>query len=237
MVALQTAQDLIAQNLANANTVGYKQDTPSFRALHGMAMQRIANGSGTPIGELGAGVESDGTNTDWQPGVITTTNNPLDASLGANQFLAVGTGAGVRFTRAAQLQVDSTGNVLTSSGAAVLNTDGKPINVAGKTGLTLDAKGNLNSGADTLAKLQIVRADPHMLEKQGNGLFRATSARAVVPAANPDVRPGTIEQANVNVVQSMVQLVNVSRSFDAMSKALLSHDDMLKHAANDLGKV
>jgi flagellar basal-body rod protein FlgG len=237
MVAQQNAQDLIAQNLANANTIGYKQDTPSFRALHGMALQRIANGSTTPVGELGAGVESSGSVTEWQDGAISQTDNPLDASLGENQFLTVRTGAGVRYTRAANLLVDSAGNLLTASGARVLDTDGKPINAAGKTGLALDTKGNLTSAGQPVAKIQIVRVDPRTLQKQGNGLYEATVPKAVLPVANPDVRPGTLEQSNVNVVQGMVQLIDVSRSFDAMSKALMSHDDMLKHAANDIGKL
>ena len=91
MMAQQTIQDTLAQNIANANTPGYKQDVPTFKAIHGMAMRRAVDGSGSgaSIGEVGMGVSVDKMSTDWQTGPLMTTNNALDASLETGQFFAL----------------------------------------------------------------------------------------------------------------------------------------------------
>src|ERR1051326_5984757 len=96
MIAQQTIQDTLAQNIANANTVGYKQDNPTFRAQHGMALRRLEGGAsrGPGIGELGLGVQADKVYIDWQTGSISQTNRPLDASLATGQFFAVQTPRG-----------------------------------------------------------------------------------------------------------------------------------------------
>src|SRR5579872_4666818 len=121
MIAEQTITDTLANNIANANTVGFKQETPTFRALHGMALSRLTNGSGRgpSIGELGMGASADKVYTDWQTGPLAHTNNPLDASLGDNQFFTVQTPQGVRYTRAGNFQMDGAGNLLSGAGLPV----------------------------------------------------------------------------------------------------------------------
>src|SRR5579875_810348 len=126
MVAQQTIQDVIAQNVANATTVGYKQDVPTFRSLTALELERLNgnNAQGVPIGELGTGVMPDRIYTDWSVGPIEQTGNPLDASLGQGLFFAVNTPAGERYTRAGNFRLDGQGNLYTAAGFPVLDDRG-----------------------------------------------------------------------------------------------------------------
>jgi flagellar basal-body rod protein FlgG len=239
MIAQQNVTDTLANNIANASTVGYKQDTPTFRALQGMALSRLTNGSGRgqAIGDLGMGVTADKVYTNWQTGPLTQTGNPLDASLGDNQFFAVQTPQGERYTRAGNFQVDGAGNLLNGSSLPVLDINGQPIRAtAGQNNFALDSQGNLTANGQPIARLRVVQADPNALVRDGANLFASTVPNAVRPAAVPQVNPATLEQSNVNPVMSMVELITVSRSFDMAQRALTTQDSMLGHAANDIAK-
>ncbi|HZP80540.1 MAG TPA: flagellar hook-basal body protein [Chthonomonadaceae bacterium] len=239
MIAEQAIQDTLAYNIANANTVGFKQDTQTFRALHGMEISRLTNGSGRGpvIGELGVGVAADKVYTDWQTGPLARTGNPLDASLGDNQLFAVQTPRGERYTRAGEFQVDATGRLLTNTGLAVLDSNRQPIQAQGPGKFALDSAGNLTSNGQIVARLRIVQADPNTLIKDGDSLFAALDPAGVRPAPAPLVRPGTLEQSNVNPVGELVKLITVSRSFDTAQRALTTQDELLRQAATEVGKT
>lgn len=239
MIAQQTIQDSLAQNLANSNTVGYKQDIPTFRALHGMALRRLNDGAGKGpgVGEVNLGVQTDKVYTDWQSGPLSITNNGLDASLDAGQFFAVQTPAGVRYTRAGNFQLDGSGALKTVSGMAVLGTDGKPIQIAGSIPPRLEPNGSVSVNGNPVARLQIVQAPPDALQKDGETLFAPVQPAAVRPAVNPSIHVGTLEQSNVNVVGGLVRMITVSRGFEMAQRAIVTQDELLKHAANDLARV
>jgi flagellar basal-body rod protein FlgF len=239
LIAQQTIQETLAQNIANSNTVGYKQDIPTFKSVHGMALRRVTNGlgAGPAIGEVGLGVATDKVYIDWQSGPIATTNNSLDASLPAGQFFAIQTPGGTRYTRAGNFQLDNTGMLTTTNGLRVLGQDNKPIQIAGSIPPKLEANGSISVAGKAVAQLQVVEAAKDALAKDGDTLFKAVDARGVRPAAVPAPRPGTLEQSNVNVVSGMVSLITTSRGFEMAQRAILTQDDLLKHAANDLARV
>jgi flagellar basal-body rod protein FlgG len=239
MIAQQNIQDTLAQNIANASTVGYKQDNTVFRALQNIKIQRLVgnSGSGPQIGQLGTGTAADQVYTDWEPGPQVRTNNPLDVSLQGGQFFAVATPRGERYTRAGNFQQDGQGNLLTTSGLKVLDASGQPINTGGKTDIALDTSGNVTSNGRAVAQLKVVQIDPNDLRKDGNSLFAATKPNAVQAIAKPQVLAGTLEQSNVNTVRSLVQMITATRGFDMGSKAIQTQDELLKHAQNELGKL
>lgn len=239
MIAQQTIQDTLAQNLANSNTAGYKQDVPTFRAVHGMALRRATDGSGggPAIGQVGMGVAVDKVYIDWQSGPISTTNNALDASLEKGQFFAVQTSAGVRYSRAGNFQLDSSGTLITSGGRPVLGTDNKPITVTGSTPPKIQPDGSISVAGKTIARLQIVEATTAGLAKDGDTLFKAVDPQAIRPAARPAVHPGTLEQSNVNLVAGIVRMITVSRGFEMAQRAIVTQDELLKHAANELARI
>jgi flagellar basal body rod protein FlgG len=207
--------------------------------MHELAVNRVnaGAGSGPPIGPIGMGVMPDKVYTDWQAGPLAITNNSLDASLAAGQFFTVQTPAGTRYTRAGNFQLDSTGTLTTPNGFAVLGTDSKPIKISGSTPPRIEPDGSLTVNGATVAQMQIVEAAKDGLTKDGETLFKATDARAIRPAAKPAVHAGTLEQSNVNVVAGMVKMITVSRAFEMAQRAIITQDDLLKHAANDLARV
>jgi flagellar basal-body rod protein FlgG len=239
MIAQQSIQDTLAQNIANASTVGYKQDNTTFRALQAVKIQRLSGnaGNGTPIGELGTGTAADQVYTDWQPGTLVRTNNALDASLPEGQFFAVSTPQGERYTRAGNFQQDGQGSLLTISGMKVLDASGQPVNTGQQGNIAIDSNGNVTSNGRAIGQLKIVQIDPSNLRKDGDSLFAATRPNAVQAVAKPQVMAGTLEQSNVNTVRSLVQMITVSRGFDMAQKAIQTQDELLKHAQSELGKL
>lgn len=246
MLAQQSLQDIIAQNVANAGAVGFKQEGQTFRTVQGMVINRLngGNGSGPEVGTLGLGVQNEPPVISWENGAFTQTGRPLDISLGDNQFLAVGTGRGERLTRAGDLNLDGSGALYTASGKPVLNAAGQPIKLPGRTGVTIDPTGNVlandPNNPDTkqiVAKLKIVQADTRTLEKDGDSTFRATVPAGVRPAQFPTVHVGTLEQSNMNPVEGMVRMIMVSRNFDMAHRALTTQDELIKQAASELGRV
>ena len=246
MLAQQSLQDMIAQNIANAGSVGYKQDTQTFKTLQGMAISRLNNGSGRgpQIGALGLGVQAESPVINWEQGPLTQTGRPLDISLEQGQFLAVKTGRGERYTRAGDIAMDGKGALYTASGQPLLNAAGQAIQIPGRTGIRIDETGNLladdpNNPAQKqiVAKLKIVQIDPRTLEKDSGSLFRATTAAGVTPARFPKVNPGTLEQSNMNPVEGMVRMILVSRNFEMAHRAVTTQDELIKQAASEIGRV
>ena len=238
MMAQQTIQESLAQNIANASTIGFKQDNPTFKALHGMALQRNINGigGGTQIGDLGMGVASDKVYIDWQNGSQTNTGNPLDISLAGNQFFAISTPAGERYTRAGNFKLDGTGHLLTADGLPVLGSNNAPIQV-NSSDVHFDERGNILVGQQNIGQLKIMQGDPTQMRKDGDSRFAATAPTAMQVAAQPTTYPGSLEQSNVNSARSLVQMITVTRGFDMAQRALTTQDDLIRHASNELGKL
>lgn len=239
MLAQQTMQETLAQNIANANTVGYKQDGPTFRAVHGMMLQRVLNGSssGPTVGELGLGVAPDQNYTDMTQGALMQTGNPLDASLGPDQYFTVQTPQGVRYTRAGNFKLDANGALQTTSGYPVLDNAGRPITTGGQRNIAIDANGNITANRQVVATLGIAQTTPDNMAKMGQSLFAPKDPNAIQAPARAIVNPGTLEQSNVNSVLSLVQMITTSRGFEMAQKALTTQDDLIRQASSDLGKV
>ncbi len=239
MLAQQALQEVLAQNLANANTVGYKQDNQTFKALHALKLERLPQTAtrGVDIGELGLGVAPDQVYTDFQAGPISQTGAPLDASLAPGQFFAVQTPAGERYTRAGSFQLDGTGNLMTTAGNPVLDQSGVPIVVRAAPPYALEPNGTLTAGGKPAARLKVVEGGPGSLKKAGETLFATVGPQRAPLARAAMLRPQTLEQSNVNVVRGMVQMISVSRSFEMAQRAIITQDELLKHAANEVGKL
>ena len=239
MLAQQTMQDYLAQNIANAGTVGYKQDAPTFHAAQGVALQRLndGHGRGARIGELGAGTQSGRTYVDWRQGALTHTGAPLDTALSVGQFFAVQTPQGERYTRAGDLQLNATGQLVTARGLPILGANNRPIAPPKAGTLAIDPAGNLTSDGNTVTKLKIVTANPDQMVKEGDTLYRAATPNAVRLATAPQVLSGVLEQSNMDTVGSLVKLITVSRGFDMAQRAVTTQDELLSKAASEVGKI
>ncbi len=215
MVAEQVRQDLIANDLANASTPGYKADRATQRAFGELLLANTESGQG--VGALGTGVAIDRQDTDWRPQATRRTDEPLDFAVAGEGFFAIQTDEGVRYTRNGRFAAAPDGTLVTGRGERVLGRAGGPVRVAGD--------GTVAPGA-----LQVVELQNPV--KVGEGLVTGQPGAAVPPGA---VRAGELEGSGSDPARSMVDMIASLRAFEAGQRVIRTIDDTLAKAANDVG--
>ena len=232
--------DVVANNLANASTVGFRTADTVQRAFPDLLIQKVEKRglgpetSSTSIGGLGLGATIDGTYTDFSPGALRPTENPLDmALLEPDVFFTVNTADGRRYTRNGAFQLDPNGELVTSNGDQVLGMRG-PIRIRGGK-VDIDADGFVYVDDVVVDRLLITTfAAPDMLQRGAAQCFVALPEAGVFPAAEFTVAQGNLEQSNVNVVKELVKMINVQRAYEANQKAVRAADDTLGKLVNEL---
>lgn len=247
MTAQETKLDSIANNLANANTTGFKKQDAEFEDLlyqNLRAPQTNAAGGTGPVGaQVGSGARVVATSRDFSQGAIQQTNNPLDVAIEGNGFLAVQRREGeIAYTRAGTLKVDAQGKLCTSDGLAIE----PPITVpADATSLSISAEGVVSAvqpgqrAATQLGQLQLVTfANPNGLEGLGHNLYGASASSGEPSSGNPGQQgrgtflQGSLEGSNVEVVNEMIALVRTQRAYEINSKVVTAADEMLRNATS-----
>ena len=226
MAELSQRQDRVANNLANANTVGYRRDRAFAEALE----ERI-DAEGAPQSTRVAGQYAD-----VQSGSFVETTNPMDLALEGDGFFAVQDDAGrVRYTRAGEFVLDAEGTVRSPQGHVLLRDDGTPFTIPPTAGdITVTTGGEIRVGASSLGTIQTVAVeDPLQLVRLDGATF-ASDGLAVRPS-EARVRQGLLETSNVDAVGEMVDLMEHVRLFESQQKALKTTDEILGSVTRDLG--
>jgi flagellar basal-body rod protein FlgG len=232
--------DVTANNLANASTPGYRKSDTIQRAFPTLLIQRLERvGSQgkvqrANVGELGIGVTLDGTYTNFTPGALRQTDNPLDvALLEPEVFFTVATGEGLRYTRNGSFQLTAGGQLVDRSGNPVLGTQG-PIYIRG-TNVVIDHDGYVHVDGMLVDRLLITAfTEPQMLQREAGQYFAALpEAGAYVPEEFTALQ-GQLEQSNVNIVTELVKMINVQRAYEANQRAVRAADDTLGKLVNEL---
>ncbi len=230
MLAELARQDVVANNLANADSVGYKRDNLTEVPFSEYLMNAYAKGKATPIGQLGLGVDVISRYSDFGPGAITVTDNPTDFAIEGNAFFAVERNGAVAYTRAGNFLVNQDNVLVTQNGDPVLGENGS-ITVNGP--FTVSPAGEVMENGQVIARLRLA-ATAGMI-KQGDSYY-TNSSDTPAPAGDYQVIQGALERSNVNSIREMVQMITVTRSYDANQKVLTAQDDTLGKAVNDLAK-
>jgi flagellar basal-body rod protein FlgG len=216
MLTEMARQDLIANDLANASTPGYKADRTSQQSFSEILLANRETGE--TIGSLGTGVSVARQVTDMTPEAVKDTGEPLDFAITGDGFFAVQTAQGVRYTRNGRFSADQQGRVVDQLGNAVLGAGGAPLTV----------------GADgTIAAAQLgVFAVPGA-RKSGEALFTGTAQGA----ATGQVRAGALEGSGTDPARTMIDMIASMRAFEAGQKVITTIDSTLEKAANQVGSV
>jgi flagellar basal body rod protein FlgG len=226
--------EAVAHNLANVNTAGYKAERPVFRLRQDVEAPSIEPLRMT----AGAQVVQADTVFDFSPGPIQATGNPLDVAIPGREFFAVRTDAGERYTRQGIFRLDPEGYLVTASGQRVQGANGDLRLPPGQVQIAED--GAILVDGIEAGRLKLVRfSDPPPLVPQGDALFVPKPGAAGAPVPQDDVHldPGSIEGSNVSAVGALIELVDVSRSFESYMRALQQMDQVAGHAIDDVGKV
>lgn len=218
--------DRLSADIANAGTSGYKterttdaqSDRPRFASVLQTAIDVVPGGRKLNLAS----------------GPINTTGRTLDVAIEGSGFFVVQTAGGPRYTRNGRFGASATGTLVTEDGAQVLGESG-PITLP-KGPVSVDIDGTIRSGEAIAGKLQVVQfADPSTLSRESGVTFR-TDAQPT-PAVNVSVKGGALEESNVSVVERIAELTNVTRSFEALQKALtLLLNDIDGRAVDQLGR-
>ncbi|UPY34904.1 flagellar basal-body rod protein FlgF [Sediminicoccus sp. KRV36] len=215
--AQMRASQLTANNLANADTPGYRASRPIF-AEHVERQGRVHG----PLGSANVGYTWD--RASWretQPGAINQTGNPLDVAISGPGFFVVETPRGERYTRAGRFALGADGQLLDQTGAPVLNTDSRPIALsANDTRIEIRGDGTIRSENGVLGRLRIVRfADEQALLAEGDRHISA-GGQAPEEVARPQVVQGAVEGSNVQSVLEMTRMMSELREFQFATQFL-----------------
>ena len=227
-VAQNRATAVLAHNMANAETPGFRATRPLF-ADH-LEAQRGAR----PVrgGESLHFAQDRSTWRDEAPGPVQTTGNPLDVAISGEGLFSVRTPRGERYTRAGRFSLGPEGTVVDMEGNALLDTAGNPLRVApGDTRLTIKGDGTLSSENGEIGKLRVVRfAEPQRLVAEGDRLLAAAAGQAPETIERPALVQGALEGSNVRPVIEMTRLTAEMREFQFMAQFAEKEGERLSSA-------
>jgi flagellar basal-body rod protein FlgF len=229
MRAQADALDLLSNNLANANTSGFKEEMANFSLIN----QPADGGLNSTINRT---VMTQGSINSLE-GSMSQTNRDLDIAIEGNGFLAVQTPRGIRYTRNGSLKMNAQGVLCCSEGSPVLGINGRPI-ALGPGKVQISENGTVSLENQPVDQLKVVTFDKGAnFTREGNSLFALTDGKVQEKIADAKIKSGYLEQSNVNPVTSIVRMVEIMRHFEAMKKCVdLIINDINSKSIDKLGR-
>ena len=234
--ALKRRLDIVANNMANTSTVGFKREQPVFHEFVERADEAMIDDAKTTSFVLDYRAIHD-----MAPGAFQPTGNPLDVMIEGPGYLAVELpdGAGTAYTRAGFVQVLENGDLATAGGQRLLDEGGQPINVppdqAGS--ITIAGDGSVVGNAGPLGRLAVTVFDDETgLAPRGDGLYAGAAGR-VLTAEETRFRTGGVEGSNVQPIVETTSMIEILRSYQNSMRMSESLNDMRKRALDRLGRV
>lgn len=222
-VAQDTALSAVANNISNAATAG-------FRAARVHFSEALTQAQGNDSHYVGV----KGIVDDTSQGALRMTGNALDMAIDGDGYFTIETPDGARYTRAGEFTLDAEGRLVTTNGYQVTGDDGGPILIPPGAILSVAEDGTLSSGAEELGRLAVVRFAPNSLRHTGSNLYEATGA-PLDDGTEPRVVSGAVEQSNVNAARGVVDLIKVSRTYEALHRVIENFRQLDQRTARDLG--
>ncbi len=250
MVNEQKRLDVISNNMANADTTGFKKEKVTSQSFDDELTLRIHDNNVAPalkrrIGNMNLGVKIGETYHDFSQGSLRETGNTYDLALSGDGFFTIQTTnkQGVtttRYTRDGSFTVTTDGYLVTKDGDFVLDTNGNQIQIEGAQtarDVAFDEQGNILVNGQQIATLNIVNFEnPQALLLYGENMYEPTNA-AGLQASTARVHQGFLEMSNTNVIQEMVDMITITRAYEAGQKMIQTEDDTLSKSVNEIGKL
>jgi flagellar basal-body rod protein FlgG len=226
--------DMISNNLANVNTIGFKKDKMSFEGLLASATNPPNVPQGTTADPI---LQKENLYIDYASGPVNQSGNPLDLAIDGDGFFAVTTPDGTAYTRQGNFRVSADGSLVTTDGYPVMGQQGGSIRILGSR-VEIDAAGEVLVDGTPAGKISLVDFEkPYSLTKTGSTMFVPTDPQTAPRPGKSGILQGHVEGSNVESISEMVQMIETNRYFEACSKVIKGFDDIAAKAANELGKI
>jgi len=246
MINEQKRVDILANNMANAATTGYKKEGSTSEAFHDVLAYKIKDtsepGVAKRMGTMNMGVKLGEVYTDYSQGAIHETGNTFDLALSDKGFFAVefinkNGECLTKYTRDGNFTLNIKGEIVNKNGDHLLDTNGNRIVLDPNEKYTIDRMGNIRLNNAVQAKIQVTDFENYdYLEKYGENYLTALEG-ATQKEAPAQVISGYLEDSNVQVVQEMVDLINFTRQYETNQKMIQAIDSTLETAVTRVGQV
>jgi flagellar basal-body rod protein FlgG len=216
---LQNKLENIANNLANINTYGYKQDKTSYTSFKEIFLTLNGN---KKIGSITYGTRHSETVTDFDKGSLNETNNDMDFAVEGKGFFTLQTPNGFRYTRNGSFQRDKDGYLVDANGYRVLGVSGNVKVIDGK--IDQDFR---------IVDFQ----DLNFVYKKGKNIYAADPQAGLIPVNNPKIKQGFLETSNVDLLKNVTELLTTSNYYSLNSRILMTQDKILEKTVNQVGNI
>ncbi len=247
MASISDLNDIIANNMANVSTPGFKQLIPTFKDIHELAVKdKELSGleEDVHLGSLSMGSMLDITQLDFRQGALLKTDGTLDVALNSDGFFVVKSDTGEEcYTRNGGFFINEDGNLVTRAGDVVLGENGGSIDLDlganSISDIVIMGDGRIMVKEQEVDRLKVVGfEDSSSLKAMGNTLFRnIDKENKPLAIDNYMVTQGYLESSNANVIESMINSITGTRTYETLSKVVRSADLTMKKAVNDVGRV
>ena len=242
----QNRLDIISNNLANVTTAGYKEESVANQAFDEMLTLKVRDVSegwnDRPIGHMSLGVRIGEVYTDYTQGSIRETGNTYDLALEGKGFFALRVvnargEESIKYTRDGNFKITSEGMIVDAYGNHLQSESGNLQVPTDAAEVRILSDGTVYADGEQVDMISIVDFENYdYLNKYGDNMYTAIDG-AVQQEATGTIRQGYIEQSNVNSVREMVEMINITRAYEAGQKVIQTTDSMLEQAATSVGKV
>jgi flagellar basal-body rod protein FlgF len=241
-MSLQREMEVVANNIANIDTNGFKADFSLFE-------EYLMPGARDGTFGLGDGrvsfTHDRGTLLDLNQGPLQRTGSPLDVAINGDGFLVIGTPKGERYTRNGALEISPQGELVTSEGYPVLGEGGPIVFQNQDTGITINQEGTISVKDPSNSTVAIIRgqlrvvsfAQAQRLEKEGGSTFSAPADMSASPSTKSKVVQGALEKSNVRPIIEMSRMIEVSRNYAMIANLIQSRGDLHKSSIQQLADV
>jgi len=232
-MTLRRELDIVANNIANADTTGFKVESLLVKTEPG-APARTLDGPKPVKFALDVGVARD-----FSPAALHNTAAPLDLGIEGPGFFKISTASGERYTRDGHFRMDDTGRLVTQAGQSVLDEGGGEITLDPQKGpVSIAADGTISQGSERIGKVAVVKFDSlSALSKSGDNLFRNTSNQQPVALPTAIVHQSMLENSNVNSITEISRMIEVNRAYESMAKMMDSTAELSRRSVERMGRA
>lgn len=240
MVNEQKRLDIIANNIANAATVGYKGENVTSQSFEDVLTLKIRDNSeyylDRPVGNMSLGVRIGEVYTDFTQGSLRETSNTYDLAVEGKGFFEIREGDNIRYTRDGIFKMTQDGFIVDADGNHV-QAEGGDLQVPVDATIAIKVDGSVYANGVYVDTVKLVDFEDYdYLEKVGDVSYKPVDG-AVSFDATGVIRQGYTEQSNINAVSEMVDMIAITRAYEANQKVIHTEDSLLEKAVNQIGKV